>query len=363
MVSDPQEEEEHSVSNPHDKFFREALSRQEVASSFLRHYLPAEVVQLLDVSAPEISKDSFVDPELRTHFSDLLYRVPFRGGGDAFVYVLFEHKSYPDRLIAFQLLRYMVRIWEHSLRQNQGIMPIMPVVVYHGTARWRVGPDFNSLVAAPPAMKAFLPDYRYWLCDLSQYEDDDIKAEVMLGVVLLALKYILRPDLGDHLVDILGLMHELAQRETGLEYLETTLRYLSQATNTVTEEQLWKALETVFPEGESLMGTIAEKWVEQGLQRGRQEGLQQGLQEGLQEGLQQGLQEGLQEGLQQGLQEGLQQGLLDGIELALEIRFGSEGLKLMPQIYRIQDLGRLRTIRNALRTAERLDDIRELVRS
>jgi len=79
------------------------------------------------------------------------------------------------------------------------------------------------------------------------------------------------------------------------------------------------------------MGTIAEKWVEQGLQ--------------------------------QGLQEGLQQGLLDGIELALEIRFSSEGLKLMPQIYRIQDLGRLRVVRNALRTAERLEDIRDLIRA
>ena len=87
------------------------------------------------------------------------------------------------------------------------------------------------------------------------------------------------------------------------------------------------------------MGSIAEKWIEQGLQRGRQEGRQEGL------------------------QQGLQQGLLAGIELALEIRFGTQGLQLMSEIYSIQEIAKLQAIRNALRTAKRLDDIRKLVRA
>ncbi len=95
------------VTNPHDKFFREMWSRQEVARDFLANYLPDDVLQYVHLESLQIEKDSFVDEHLREQFSDLLYRVGLSEGKDGFVYMLFEHKSYPDRFVAVQLLRYM----------------------------------------------------------------------------------------------------------------------------------------------------------------------------------------------------------------------------------------------------------------
>ena len=114
------------LTNPHDRYFKQALSRPDVARDFLEHYLPPDVAAVLDVSAPELVKDSFVDQEMQEHLADLLYQVSLRTGEDAYVYVLFEHKSYPDPQIAFQLLRYMVRVWEYGLRQWGRLWPIMP---------------------------------------------------------------------------------------------------------------------------------------------------------------------------------------------------------------------------------------------
>ena len=45
------------------------------------------------------------------------------------VYILFEHKSYADRLTSFQLLRYLVRIWERMLRQGEPLAPVIPLVL------------------------------------------------------------------------------------------------------------------------------------------------------------------------------------------------------------------------------------------
>jgi hypothetical protein len=39
-----------------------------------------------------------------------------KDGGQAYAYVLAEHKSGPDRDTAFQVLRYLMRIWEKSWR-------------------------------------------------------------------------------------------------------------------------------------------------------------------------------------------------------------------------------------------------------
>ena len=34
------------IVNPHDKFFKEVLSRQDVARDFILHYLPSDIVGL-----------------------------------------------------------------------------------------------------------------------------------------------------------------------------------------------------------------------------------------------------------------------------------------------------------------------------
>jgi len=323
------------ITNPHDRFFKETLSRPGVAQDFLRHYLPADVTAVLDVSAPEVVQGSFVDPELQAHLADLLYRVHRRDGGGAYVYVLFEHKSTPERWVALQLLRYMVRIWERNRRQQGDLWPIVPVVVYHGRERWRVGLTFQELFDVPQALAAYLPAYRYWLCDLTEYADEALKGEALLQVALLTLKYIFRPELREQLSDLMTLLRALAEQETGLEYVETVLRYLTQAASQIEDEELAKRVKTAFPEeGDVLMSTIAEKWIEQGLQQGMQQGIQQGVREGL----------------------------LAGIEVSLELKFGERGLQLLPEIYKIEDVDVLRAVQQTIRSASTPDDLRRIYR-
>ena len=193
------------VINPHDKFFKEALTQPDAARTFLRDYLPADVAALLDLSRLQLVKDSFVDEALREHFSDLLYEVGLRDRGSVYVCVLFEHKSYVDPLVALQVLRYMVRVWDYSLRQRARLWPIIPIVVYHGTDRWSVAPDFQSLFDLPAALKPYVPDYQYWLYDLSAYSDEEITDVAVLGVGLLLLKHIFQPDLRARLPEVLAL--------------------------------------------------------------------------------------------------------------------------------------------------------------
>ncbi len=263
--------------NPHDRFFKDLFSRQEAAQDFLQHYLPAELATLLDLSTLHISKDSFIDAELQEHFSDLLYQVNLHSGQEACIYLLFEHKSYPDPLIALQLLRYMVRIWEQSLKQQRSLLPIVPLVIYHGQKKWRVGLEFTALFDVPTEMKPYVPAYQYWLCDLSQYSDEQIKGQVILQVGLRLLKYIWYDDMPERLDDILGLLRTLGQQQTGLEYLQTTLRYIAGATDKVSEEQLKQVVLELFSEGEQLMPTLVEQWLERGREEGREQGREAAL--------------------------------------------------------------------------------------
>jgi predicted transposase/invertase (TIGR01784 family) len=64
-----------SISNPHDKLFKQIWSDRETAPDFLANYLPQDISSLMDLKTLEICKDSFVDKHLKEHFSDLLYMV------------------------------------------------------------------------------------------------------------------------------------------------------------------------------------------------------------------------------------------------------------------------------------------------
>ena len=314
------------LSNPHDHFFKWMVSRPEAARDLVLNYLPAEVVATLNPDSLTLRKDSFVDEELWEHFSDLLYRVNLKDGQEAHVYVLFEHKSHAEPLVAFQLLRYMVQIWQQSLREGAGsLAPVIPVVVYHGSAAWHVGLDFGALFQGPEPLRAYWPEFQYHLCDLSAYSDAEIKGEVALRVGLLVLKHIFRDDFEERLPDILTLLWELTGQATGLEYLETILRYVALGTDRASEEGLRRAVETVFArQGGTAMRTLAEQWIEQGIQQGRREGL------------------------------------LTGIELGLELKFGEAGLCLLPEIYKIQDADVLRAIYEGLKTMTAVDALRRI---
>ena len=55
--------------------------------------------------------------------------------------------------------------------------------------------------------------------------------------------------------------------------------------------------------------------------------------------------------------------LLEGIEVSLEVKFGSEGLNLLPEISQIYDIERLRAILVRIKTANSLSELRQFYQS
>lgn len=166
------------LSNPHDKFFKETFTRIEVARDFFATYLPQSVVNTLNLDTLALKSGSFIDADLQEQFADLLYQVNWRTDDEAeeaiaHIYLLLEHKSYPDPQTLFQLLRYLVRIWERDVQKGNTLRPIIPIVVYHGREKWRVATEFGELFTGPASLQPYWPQFRYELQDLSAFRADD----------------------------------------------------------------------------------------------------------------------------------------------------------------------------------------------
>lgn len=71
-------------------------------------------------------------------------------------------------------------------------------------------------------------------------------------------------------------------------------------------------------------------------------------------------QRGIQKGKEEGIQEGIREGILKGIEALLEVKFGTEGLGILPEISQIKDLEVLEAILAGIKTKNTLEEIQEI---
>ena len=58
--------------------------------------------------------------------------------------------------------------------------------------------------------------------------------------------------------------------------------------------------------------------------------------------------------------EGLIEGLLEGIKLGLDLKFGNEGLQLLPEISQIQDIEALKEIQSGIKQAGSTEELRSV---
>ena len=85
------------IHQPHDSLFRNYLSDISKAETFFKVYLPEDIKALCNFSTLRLEPGSFVEKNLRKHFSDILYSIQMEGR-QGYLYPLIEHETTPKRM-------------------------------------------------------------------------------------------------------------------------------------------------------------------------------------------------------------------------------------------------------------------------
>ena len=158
------------IRQPHNNFFIKTFSNMSNTSDFIKGVLPAEIVRKLDLSSSVIEPAGFVDDSLSSHLSDFVIKMKTKNGKKVIdIYMLFEHKSYADENILWQLLKYQYLMFEEDYKAKRKFRVIIPVVFYHGHGKWNVKGSFCESVSVPQYLKKYALNFEYIFYDTKDF--------------------------------------------------------------------------------------------------------------------------------------------------------------------------------------------------
>ncbi len=266
----------------HDALYHRFFSDPAIVAQLLREFVAGSWLDGLDLDGMERVATKFRADTGERREGDLVWRIPRRGGGEAYVMLLLEFQSTPDHWMALRMLVYAGLLWQQLVREQRllpdgRLPPILPVVLYNGDPRWRVPLEVRDLIGLPDdsPMWQWQPQLRYHAIDEGAFSPSTLEGRDGLPALLFRLEN--SPDAAQ----LVGLADELlawfaghtgfaAARKVLVEMLGAAMAPHGPAVR-VPEELL---------EVRNMLATRVEEWKQQWLLEGERRGEERGEQRG-----------------------------------------------------------------------------------
>ena len=289
----------------HDEFFKYNLENRQILIEILKMSLSENVFYKIDLDKIESQKTDFITDDLKEHRTDALFKA-FIGGGEAFIYLLFEHKSYKDLDLDFQILKYLLDILQREKERTGERVSIIPIAVYNGEESWEPTGNFLSgytyIKEMPIEIRGLLLDFSYFFLDISKVD------KTKLGEITSLFFKVFGDGTGnkENIIENFHKHTKVFKDVWGEEKTSALIAYMTYIIKNSTKDDR-KTVKKIFKEvlgeekGEKEMETMldvlnkeAEK---RGMERGRNEGILLGRKEGVDEGIILGMSKGRDEGI------------------------------------------------------------------
>ena len=267
---------------PHDSLFKRIMENDIAAREFLDEYLPVEVKNIVDLNTIKVQKESYIEPNLTKRLSDIVYSVNTKDNEKAFIYIAAERQSSVDNLMAFRLWKYMLLLAEKHLKDKGKLPLIFPIVVYAGKAKYTAPRNLWALFEYPELAKKLMTE-DHALLDLQAMSDEDIAKKKHIALFEYVMKHA-------HMRDMLKLWENIfnklphaviIDKEYGYFYISNLLWYIDRKLPEDKRDELSSLIIEYLPksDGEEIMRTVADSYIDEGIQIGISQGIEQGIEQ------------------------------------------------------------------------------------
>jgi predicted transposase/invertase (TIGR01784 family) len=280
----------------HDRFFKQIISKPQVACEFFLSHVPEKILELVELHTLHVEKTSFIDSSIGRKEADMLFSVDLRSGEQGYFYVLIEHQRKSDPLMAFRMLKYMLCICDHHIKTtNEKKLPLVyPMIYYTGEKLPQMSTDLFELFHNKELAKELFTS-PYQLINVHNFNDEEVHTRMRSGLLEYMMKHIDADDIAPFIAYIKGALQEIGNKD--YDYFLEVLWYSNSKGESKNIKKVLDVFYDAAPEerrGEVM--TILQSLKEEGRLEGKQEGISIGKQEGISIGKQEGISIGKQEG-------------------------------------------------------------------
>ena len=286
----------------HDRSIRLLLQNSENIRGLIE-ILAEDIAARIDFQRLVPLNRSLLPENLREQEADIIVRVPFKEPHpqeELLIYILVEHQSTVDKMMAFRVLFYMTLIWDTHRRNwetesvpsgQRQLPPILPIVLYTGDREWQTPLTLESVMALPSELSGFVPRFDTLFLSV---KETDVSTLTQGGHPFGWLLRVLREEHSDQsvirgaLIEALGSLgglsdSQLYQRREAVWYFLSLIlhrRSVSEQGALIDLVDEYTADMEVVP----MAQTMAELLTEQGMARGIEQGIEQGREQGIEQG-------------------------------------------------------------------------------
>jgi predicted transposase/invertase (TIGR01784 family) len=258
----------------HNNFFTRVFSNVANVETFLKFVLPKELQLQLELTELVLDPTTYVSDEYKSSMSDIVAKCRTKAGNiQVDIYLLFEHKSYQDKGVFIQLLKYMHLMWQQDHEEKKPPRVIIPLVFYHGANPWQIPTQFVEQIPITDELKPFLLNFSYVLFDTNAWNweaesSSPLKENIFLLSAMLLMKAAFQKDL-QFIRQMFQLWHQMGV-VLEKESITFLLIYAVQ-TQDIPPVHLQEMLEESKLKGDEIMPTLAQRWREEGYLLDKQE--------------------------------------------------------------------------------------------
>ncbi len=178
---------------PYDAAYKTLFSNAEMSASPVTDFVPEGFVADLDFSTLERCSGSCVTDDIRERHDDIVWRVLWKEKW-VYIYILLEFQRRPDRWMAVRVLNYITLLWQDliktgTLKGNDLLPPVFPLVLYNGSEKWTAAVELTDLMLpVTEPLAAYQPRQKYFLLEENSIPDEELNKRKGVASLLVRLE-------------------------------------------------------------------------------------------------------------------------------------------------------------------------------
>ncbi len=209
----------------YDRSYKDLFSRPEMVKDLLTGFVQEDFIDDIDFSKLQKLGTTYILQEYEKRETDLILKLNIKGQ-EAYLYILIELQSNPDKFIALRVLEYLVGFYQDLLKQEENLPdklpPVFPIVLYTGKDPFNCAVSMEELIDKPyKRLMKYVPRFEYYKIAINEVNEGRYGELIELENIVAACFNVVRAKTKKEMKEALYKLPEIVRKYS--EYLQRAL--------------------------------------------------------------------------------------------------------------------------------------------